>query len=172
MTTVQAPLAAADEAIRHSRVLVVDDEPTNCLVVQRYLKLDGLANITLITDSREVVPHVTDNVPDIILLDLMMPHVSGLEVLDALRREVLPGVFLPILVLTARADLETKRKALELGATDFLTKPLDPNDLLPRVRNLLWMRRQAREMQDYARRLELDVRQRTQELMESRMAVV
>jgi putative two-component system response regulator len=122
------------------RILIVDDEPANVALLEDMLSDQSYVDVKSTTDSREVVELCSEFDPDLILLDLFMPHMDGFTVLEALsgnRTEV----FLPIIVLTADVNEETKLRALNLGATDFLNKPLDHIEVLLRIRNMLETRR-------------------------------
>jgi PAS domain S-box-containing protein len=133
----QAPFPLLPEAVRGSRVLVVDDNPANVLLLQRLLRAAGLANVDGYTDPRAALERCLESVPDLLLLDLHMPPPDGFQVMEALGSRLPPDVFLPVLVLTADAGGEIKRQALAAGAKDFLTKPLDNVEVVLRVRNLL-----------------------------------
>ena len=131
----------------NATILVVDDEEANVLLLERMLARAGYEAITATTDSRQVSDLAGSLSPDIILLDLMMPHKDGYEVMAellAMRRE---GEFLPILVLTADTTKRALERALTEGATDFLTKPFDQTELLLRVHNLLESRFLNRALQ-------------------------
>ena len=122
------------------RILIVDDEPANVALLEDMLSDQSYVHVKSTTDSREVVELCSEFDPDLILLDLFMPHMDGFTVLEALsgnRTEV----FLPIIVLTADVNEETRLRALNLGATDFLNKPLDHIEVLLRIRNMLETRR-------------------------------
>jgi putative two-component system response regulator len=122
------------------RILIVDDEPANVALLEDMLSDQSYVQVKSTTDSREVVELCSEFDPDLILLDLFMPHMDGFTVLEALsgnRTEV----FLPIIVLTADVNEQTKLRALNLGATDFLNKPLDHIEVLLRIRNMLETRR-------------------------------
>jgi putative two-component system response regulator len=122
------------------RILIVDDEPANVALLEDMLSDQSYVDVKSTTDSREVVELCSEFDPDLILLDLFMPHIDGFTVLEGLsgnRTEV----FLPIIVLTADVNEETKLRALNLGATDFLNKPLDHIEVLLRIRNMLETRR-------------------------------
>jgi putative two-component system response regulator len=101
----------------------------------------------------------------------MMPRVSGLEILQAVRADA-SLTHLPVLILTAATDAQTKQSALELGATDFLAKPVDPADLVPRVRNTLLVKAHLDHLAGYSQELEREVRKRTSELEASRLEVI
>jgi len=119
-----------------NRILIVDDEPGNVLLLESFLT-DTDTKTRGVTDPLEVAEAFREFEPDIVLLDLHMPRVDGLEVLRRLRgaRESLG--FLPVIVLTADTSRVARNSALVLGADDFLTKPLDRTEVVLRVRNLL-----------------------------------
>ena len=123
----------------HARILIVDDEPANVLLLKEFLT-DTSTEVLGLTDSRQVERSFNEFEPDIVLLDLHMPDVDGQEVLRRLRgpRESLG--FLPVVVLTSDTSRLARNSALLLGADDFLTKPLDKTEVVLRVRNLLRMR--------------------------------
>jgi signal transduction histidine kinase len=120
-----------------ARILVVDDEEANVDLLEQMLDRAGYTRVTGITDPRRVMPLFRDQPPDLVLLDLVMPHLDGFAVMEQLRPEIPAEAFLPILVLTADITTETRRRALAVGATDFLTKPFDHVELLLRINNLL-----------------------------------
>ncbi|TWT96070.1 Cyclic di-GMP phosphodiesterase response regulator RpfG [Botrimarina colliarenosi] len=162
-----APLAAVATDARvmtEPRVMIVDDEPLNVTVVRKFLQRAGYQRFEEVTDATQAIAKIYANPPDILLLDLMMPQVSGLEILETIRtdRALDP---MPVLILTASCDSATKAQALNLGATDFLAKPVDPNELTPRVRNALLVK--GREDA-----LEKLVARRTVELERSRREVI
>ena len=119
-----------------SRVLIVDDEPSNVDLLTAYL-VDHVDEIRGITDSRLVEREFAEFEPDIVLLDLHMPDPDGLEVLRRLRSARASLGFLPVVVLTADTGHVARNSALILGADEFLTKPLDREEVVLRVRNLL-----------------------------------
>ena len=119
------------------RILIVDDEEANVHLLERILKRVIRADLRSTTDSRTVTALFTEFKPDLILLDLRMPHMDGFAVLEALRPLMPADSFLPILVLTADITPEAKQQALSTGAKDFLTKPFDPTEILLRITNLL-----------------------------------
>jgi putative two-component system response regulator len=153
------------------KIVIVDDEPFNLMVLAKHLRNAGFANIATISDARAAVSQIVADPPGILLLDVVMPHVSGLDILRRLRPTERSDFF-PVLILTAASDSETKRTALELGATDFLPKPVDPHELVPRVRNALVMKAYQDRLKDHAEELERQVAARTAELEASRREVV
>ncbi|MDQ3556462.1 MAG: ATP-binding protein [Gemmatimonadota bacterium] len=118
-------------------ILVVDDQDANVELLESILRDDGYLNVRSTTDSRRVIPLFQERAPDLILLDLHMPHLDGFAVMRQLAEHIPEESFLPIVVLTADSTPEAKRRALSGGAHDFLTKPLDQTEVSLRIRNLL-----------------------------------
>jgi putative two-component system response regulator len=160
-----------DDAILSSKIMIIDDEPINVKVARKYLKLEGYENFVTTTDSREAIALIEKEQPDLILLDIMMPHISGIDILEALRADV-RWAHLPVIILTAANDQATKRRCLELGASDFLGKPVDPTELIPRLHNVLMVKRHHDHMEKYQHELEAEVLRRTAELARSRQEVI
>ena len=158
-------------AAKSSKIMIVDDEQTNVLVVERFLYLAGYRRFVTTTDSTQAMNLMKREKPDTLLLDIMMPFVSGLDILNDMRAdEQLKN--LPVIILTASNDADTKTQCLELRVTDFLNKPVDQHDLVPRVRNALIVKAHMDNLSDTARRLEVQVRHRTAELIASRQEVI
>jgi EAL domain-containing protein (putative c-di-GMP-specific phosphodiesterase class I)/AmiR/NasT family two-component response regulator len=126
--------------LTQSRVLIVDDQQDNVLLMTRFLQSAGYENIMGINDPRIALATVHDWVPDLVLLDLHMPHIDGITLLKLLREQELPSEFVPVIVLTADAERDSLKEALSAGANDFLTKPVEMDEFLLRVRNLLIIR--------------------------------
>jgi two-component system sensor histidine kinase/response regulator len=147
-----------------SRILIVDDQQPNVDLLEQILDIQGYRNAIGTTDPRQVASICQASEPDLVLLDLHMPHLTGLEVIEQLRGLVSGDSYLPILVLTADITPEAKRHALEVGASDFLSKPFDVMEVLLRVRNLLETRHLHIQVQNHNRHLEETVRERTKEL--------
>ncbi len=124
------------EALKAATVMMVDDEPTTIDVLEAFLEGEGYSQFVTTSDSRQALELVETERPDILLLDLMMPHVDGLEILSSIRNHA-EHAHLPVIILTSSTDASLKLEALELGATDFLAKPVDPSELALRMRNTL-----------------------------------
>jgi len=166
----QMPHASPCEA-EAARIMVIDDEAVNIKVIQKYLQQAGYSHVRGITDPTFAIAGIGIEQPDVILLDVMMPRVSGLELLSSIRSN--PAMaHLPVIILTASCDRETKLAVLERGATDFLAKPVDPYELGPRVRNALMVKKYHDSLRNYAGALEDAVRRRTAELEASRRDVI
>ncbi|HEX9839548.1 MAG TPA: HD domain-containing phosphohydrolase [Anaerolineales bacterium] len=161
-----------DANLTTARILIVDDQSSNVMLLEGILQEEDYTASKGITDSRQALPVYLDYQPDLILLDLQMPYLDGFQVMNQLREHVPSGAFLPILVLTADITPEAKRQALAEGATDFLTKPFDQTEVLLRIRNLLRTRALHLQLQDQNLLLEQKVRERTAELEETQIEIL
>jgi len=157
----------AEAELTEARILVVDDQEANVRLLERILQRAGYTNVATTTDSRQVAAMYAELDPDLILLDLLMPHMDGFDVMEELGRRVPDGTYLPILVLTADATPQARQRALSMGARDFLTKPFDHDEALLRIRNLLETRSLHLRLKDQNEALEQKVRERTEELEKS-----
>jgi signal transduction histidine kinase len=154
----------APELVKNSKILIVDDSPANIEVLDSLLTMEGYSNIEKTTDPRDVMELYLKFEPDLILLDLNMPYMSGFEVMEQLMRWVNKQIYLPILVLTADASDATKMKALSAGASDFLSKPFDLVEVSLRIKNLLYTNYLYSQVRDQNVILEEKVKERTVEL--------
>ncbi len=118
-----------------AKILVAEDDPKQAELIRRYAVAEG-HDVTVVGDGRAAVDEVRRRVPDLLVLDVMMPVMDGLDVCRVLRTEP-ASVALPILVLTARVTEDDMLLGLDLGADDYLTKPYSPRELMARVRSLL-----------------------------------
>ena len=117
-------------------IMMVDDEPLALEVAQAHLEEAGFNRFVTTSEPREALALISENHPDVLLLDLSMPELSGFDILARMEaRNILKDV--PTIVVTASTDHPTKMKALEHGVTEFLTKPVDPIELVLRVSNTL-----------------------------------
>ncbi|MBC7896885.1 MAG: hybrid sensor histidine kinase/response regulator [Cytophagaceae bacterium] len=130
-------MSAPTERLSHCTILLVDDEEANLDLLEALLGTAGYTHLVRTRDPREVLSLVEAHRPDLILLDLHMPHRHGFDVLADLRAVAAPGEYRPVLVLTADVTPETRDRALSLGARDFVIKPFDATEVLLRVENLL-----------------------------------
>ena len=142
VTVVSPPAAPTRDAARRARlraatILLVDDEEANLDLLEALLGGDGYATLVRTTDPRDVPALVERHAPDLVLLDLHMPHRHGLDVLAELRAGTPTDEYRPVLVLTADATWEARERALACGASDFVTKPFEMTEVLLRVENLL-----------------------------------
>lgn len=153
--------------LNKARVLIVDDEPSNIRLLERVLEMYGSAAVKSTTDPRQALPLYFEFQPDLILLDLHMPHLDGFAVIELLKAAVPPDDYLPILVLTADVTIDTKRRALKAGAKDLVTKPLDNFEVVLRINNLLESRFLHLELQKQNEGLEQQVQERTARLEET-----
>lgn len=164
-------LTTSSNDLLSCRVMIVDDEPINVKVAKKFVAALGYSDFITATDSRNVIELLRRETPDVLLLDVMMPHVSGLDVLDEMQAD--PKLSrIPVIMLTASVDRGTRIQALNRGAADFLTKPLDPEELRPRLRNALLMRSYENRLRNHALELEVTVRDRTRELCSSRLELI
>lgn len=122
--------------LHKATIMIIDDEPINIEVLMAHMVEAGYHNFVSTSDPSEALDIIKTERPDVIMLDLMMPQVSGFDILDAMRADKRMSI-IPVIVLTSSVDAENKLKALELGATDFLAKPVDSSELILRLRNTL-----------------------------------
>jgi signal transduction histidine kinase len=160
-----------DADLSSSSILIVDDQQANVDLLEQILAMQEYRKVTSTTDSRQVISICKKVNPDLILLDLHMPYMTGTEVINQLRG-LDSDSYLPILVLTADITPEAKRQALQAGASDFLSKPFDVTEVLLRVRNLLETRFLYLQVQNQNSRLEETVRGRTRALEAAQQALV
>ncbi|NNE01409.1 MAG: response regulator [Pirellulaceae bacterium] len=153
------------------KIMIVDDEVANVLVARKLLERAGYASFETTTNSTVAVNMVHSTNPDVLLLDINMPDVDGIQILQQIR-SIDRFRHLPVLILTANSEADVKLKCLELGATDFLVKPVDPMELAPRVRNALLSKSYQDQLQNHAAELERKVQQRTRDLEKSRREVI
>jgi putative two-component system response regulator len=155
-----------------ARILIIDDQPANTLLLEGILEEEDYQGYRSVTDSRKALPVFLEYQPDLILLDLQMPYLNGFDVMKQLRSRIQQDTFFPILVLTADINPETKRQALAEGATDFLTKPFDATEVILRIRNLLQTRALHLQLQNQNQILDKKVRERTIELEETQIEIL
>lgn len=136
--------------ILNAKILIIDDADANLRLLEALLAKEGFEQVISTADSTQTIDLFTAFQPDLILLDLMMPILDGYEILDLLSKYIPKNEYLPIIVLTADATIAAKRKALALGAKDFLTKPFDSIEAMLRVWNLLETRMLYHQLKSYS----------------------
>ncbi len=160
------------DLLQTARLLIVDDNVANICLLSNVLNRLGFRYIESTTDSRETFGLLERFKPDLIMLDLNMPHLDGFAVMQQLSRIIPRETFLPILVISNEASGETTRRALASGAADIQAKPFNTSELFMRVRNLLQMRFMHCQLQDQNETLELKVAERTRELRETQHQII
>lgn len=148
-----------------ARILIIDDHDDIVHLLDRLLRGAGYENLAATSDPREGVRLFDEFQPDVVLLDLVMPGLDGFGVMKLLRPRMAPDLEVPIMALTAHDEPDTLHRALGEGASDFITKPFDPVEVLLRVANLLAIRFSKRD-------LEAKVRKRTYELEAAQVEVL
>lgn len=154
-------------ALADASIVVVDDQEANVVLLERLLRAAGATQVHVVTDPRHAVRRCLEVGADLVLLDLHMPHLTGVEVLEQLRASLPPDAFVPVLVLTADTTDGAKGRALAAGAKDFLTKPLDRDDVLLRVRNHLETGALYRRVRQENERLQAELAERERAAKES-----
>lgn len=147
-----------------AHILVVDDDMASLHAIEKALTKAGFENLLLLNDSTRIFECMSEFRPDLIITDMEMPVIDGFKVVELAQQITAPGEFLPVLMVTGRNSIESKRQALDKGVTDFLSKPFDAPELQTRVRNLLRIRALQQKTQSYSRNLEHIVAERTKEL--------
>jgi len=163
---------AWEQELEKSRILIVDDESQNVRLLEKLLRRAGYEDIATATDPRSVRALHLQFEPDLILLDLHMPHMDGFEVMGQIVPELPIGTYLPILVLTGDTDPGYRERALSAGAKDFLTKPFEATEVILRIKNLLETRLLHQQLRRQNETLEVKVRERTRELAEAQVEIL
>ena len=161
-----------DKEIRKSNILIVDDNTANIALLEDLLEDEGYDEYTSTTDPRTVLALCQEEEFDLILLDIRMPHMSGIEVMQALTKHFPADYYLPVIVLTAQLDEETRRQALTYGAKDFLTKPFQHWEALLRIRNQLETHYYYKQQMLRGDILEHEVAKRTKEIHSVQLEIV
>jgi len=157
---------AIEKRIFESKILIIDDDIPLGMTLEELLKEHDYHQVRYISDPREADSVYRQFIPDLVMLDIKMPHVNGFEVMDRIR-QVEKRTFVPILVLTGESDETLCVKALESGATDFLSKPYKVSEVLARIHNLLRVRQLQDELEKKKDFLEDKVKDRTTQLRQA-----
>lgn len=150
--------------ITSSKVLIIDDQEPNLVLLTGILENEKYSDIVTLQDSRKAIEEIEKLNPDIVLLDLMMPYVTGYDILQHLKENGKLNGTMPVIVLTADITTAARRKALQLGASDFITKPFDIVEVALRINNHLRLGRLLKIQTNYSRNLEQEVLKRTREI--------
>ena len=150
---------------RAAKILIVDDEPINLKVFGTILKGKGY-DFETASNGTEALDAVKEYRPDLILLDIVMPDMNGYEVCQALKKSE-DTSHIPVVMITSLIDRESRHRGLDSGAIDFLCKPVDPQELSLRIRNLLKVGELHLFLQTYNRALEAAVKKKTVEVEEA-----
>lgn len=155
-----------DRSLKESNILIIDDIVSNVQILEGFLQLKGYSNVIGISDSRQVVEKLANFEPDLILLDLNMPYYSGYEIIDQIKSILSSNDYIPILVLTADSSEDAKLRALQAGASDFLSKPFNLLEVDLRIRNLLFTAYLYQQTKQQSRTLDQQVYEKTAMLRE------
>jgi putative two-component system response regulator len=155
----------AVSALKSARILVVDDEAGNIKLLETLLRAEGYATLSA-TNGCDALAAAAAEKPDLILLDIMMPGMNGFETVERLKADPRTQQ-VPVIMVTALDDRESKQRALEAGAEEFLSKPFDRADLRVRVRNLLRIKEYGDFLANHNRILGAQVKERTAQLEEA-----
>jgi putative two-component system response regulator len=158
--------------ITRARILVVDDDEINLRLMRRILESNGYSNVRTTGEGRTVAAIVSEFEPDLVLLDLRMPPPDGFAILAELAPLIEGPDRLPVLVLTGDDTAATKRRALSLGARDFLAKPYDAIEAVLRIRNLIETRLLQRDLASHNFQLESKVAERTTDLERAQLEIM
>ncbi len=158
-------------SLEEMRIAIVDDEPQIIALVRKYLKDAGYRNFVTTDDASQALTMIRAESPDLVLLDIRMPKVNGLDILKTMRADYHLSA-IPVLIFTSATDIETRVESLRLGANDYCEKPLHVNELLVRVRNTLMAKVHLDSLAEYSSNLEHQVELRTAELAASRREAI
>ncbi|HJR46356.1 MAG TPA: HD domain-containing phosphohydrolase [Actinomycetota bacterium] len=160
-----------NDVLRASRVLIVDDEESNLVVLEAILEDAGYDNVLCCSDATQTFDLYASFQPDVIMLDLHMSRMDGLGVLEGLNA-VSGGDYLPVLIITGDSSQEARERALMAGARDFVAKPFTNNELLLRIKNLLETRQLYLTVRKQNQFLEDRIAQRAQELEDAKVEII
>ncbi|MBF0483497.1 MAG: response regulator [Candidatus Omnitrophica bacterium] len=161
----------SQDQIIQSNIMLVDDDPVSITLIRQILKKNGFANIHAITDPRKAEELYEKIKPELLILDLNMPEISGLDIIKKLKLTYADD-YLPILILTSDDDKKLRQISLDSGAKDFVNKPYDNNEVISRSRNIIEVRLLNQQIKNTNVILEQKVKERTHELSETQMDLI
>ncbi len=157
-----------ENQLLNAKILIIDDESANVMLLEQLLKQKGYTNFISITDPREAVKTYENFLPDLVLLDMNMPHKDGLTLLKEFN-ELEKDSYAPVMILTAQTDNKIRLQALEAGTRDFLSKPFDLLEVALRIRNMIEVRLLNNQVKMYNEILEGKVQERSVDLAASQL---
>jgi len=161
-----------EETFSTAKILIVDDEPTSVRLLTKILSDAGYTNIKSTRDPKKVQKLYADIKPDLLVLDLHMPHMEGFKIMDRLKEIHAGDDYLPILVISQERNRVIQFSALEAGAKDFLVKPYDSIEVLLRIRNFLEVRMLHQKISEHNLVLEKKIQERTEQLYQTQKDVI
>lgn len=161
----------SSQELLEARILIIDDNQSNVDLLEATLAAAGYVSLLSITDPREAEGIYIAYRPDLVLLDINMPHLDGFQLMERFKQNEINS-YIPVIVLTALKDEKTRHRALSQGAQDFLTKPFSRQEILTRINNILMVRLLHNEVKDQNLILEKRVQERTIELEETRREII
>ena len=159
------------EKLKRLKIFIIDDEEATVLTTKRYLEQAGYDNCIYTTDPTKAIQLAIKQMPDLILLDIRMPDINGLEILKLMKQNPLLR-HVSVVMLTAETEPKIKNQAFELGANDILQKPIEALELIPRVQSALVVKTHLDQAANQKAELEKQVQSRTKELFQSRQQII
>jgi putative two-component system response regulator len=157
--------------VKAAKILIVEDDPLNAELLSEILDEEGYRNVSTLSDPYRVLPSHKKNKFDLILLDIQLPGMSGIQVLEQLQRDSVDE-FLPVIMLTAYNDRHIRKKVLEAGARDFISKPFENWEVLLRIRNILHTKFYYSQQILRVDLMENEVSRRTKEIRETQFEII
>lgn len=151
------------EQIFNARILILDDQKLHAFFLKEILQQQGYKNILCLMDPLKAIPTCKEFKPDLIVLDMLMPHLDGFQVMEQLHDFRLEH-YLPILAVSADKSTDIRLRALQSGATDFLDKPFENVEIIIKIRNMIELRILHNQIASQNKLLEFKVNERTKEL--------
>jgi len=164
-------MSTTNQVKSNSRLMIVDDEETNIVLLKRLLEIEGYSHVEGYRNPQDALLSYVSHQPDLVILDLQMAEIDGFSFLEQ-TKQADPARMVPILVLTASTSRDIKIRTLKEGARDFLPKPFDPPEAMARIKNLLEIRFLNKDLQGKNEILEEKVKARTQDLHDSRLEII